>query len=166
MALENFELPLSIVSQGDVSRLKRELEALDEYIKQANLRKPGTPLKTLPKESVVLSEFAELNKLNLLTDNDRSRAITFASELNDNAPVVHISFAADPSAMFMNKITAWFRQNINNLILVNVGLEPSIAVGCTLRTDNKFHDFSLRKHFESQRPFLLSKLKESRPVSK
>ena len=166
MAPDNFELPLSIVGQGDASRLKRELESLDEFIKQANLRKPGTPLKTLPKESSTLSEFAELNKLNLLTDNDRNIAIAFANELKNKAPVVHISFATDPSAVFMSKITAWFRQNVNKLVLVNIGLEPTIAVGCTLRTDNKFHDFSLRKHFEGQRTFLLSKLKESRPASK
>jgi hypothetical protein len=161
MALDKFELPPTVISQGDVSRLKRELEAVDNFIKQASLRQPGTPLKRLPKESSNLTDFVEINKLNLLIDKDRNEAIEFTDELFNKAPVVHISFAADPSAAFINKITNWFRQNIDHLILVNVGLEPSIAVGCTVRTDNRFHDFSLRKHFESQRSLLLSKLKQS-----
>ncbi len=165
MALDKYELPLSIVGHGDASRLRRELLEIDSFIKQAALRQPGTPLKRLPKESMGLSDFLDTNKLNLLKEEDRAAAIAFVNELVDKAPVVHISFAADPSSVFISKITDWFRQNIDRLVLVNIGLEPSIAVGCTLRTDNHFHDFSLRKRFDSQRQLLLSKLKESRPAS-
>jgi len=161
MALEDFSLPIIIVSQADVSRLERELTGLDDYISQAKLRQPGSPLERLPKTSRGLNDFAELNKLNFLVDEDRRRALDFLMELAKVGLVVHIGFAADPSSAFLAKITTWFRQNIDHLILVNVGLEPTIAAGCTLRTDNHFHDFSLRHHFEEQRPLLLSKLRES-----
>jgi hypothetical protein len=161
MALDKYMLPTSLISEGDISRVLRELINLDNYIQQAKLRQPGTPLKRLPKTSNGLDDFSELNHLNLLLDKDRDKARVFLEKLMKNAPVVHISFAADPSAVFMTKIISWFRNNINQLTLVNIGLEPTIVAGCTVRTDNRFHDFSLRHHFDAQRQFLLSKLRES-----
>lgn len=159
MAHDKYELPLSIVSQGDASRVRREIHDLDDYIKQTKLRQPGSPLQRLPKTSKSLNDFANVNKLNLLLEKDRLTAIAFLEDLAEQAPLVHISFAVDPSASFTAKITKWFRDNINPLILVNIGLEPTIAAGCTVRTDNHFHDFSLRQHFDHQRPLLINKLR-------
>ncbi len=161
MAHNNWTIPPHIISSGDVKRLKRELEQLEEFIKQSNLRKPGTFLEKLPKTSRSLSDFGELNKLNLLLEKDRLLANQFLADLIDKAPVVNVGLATEPSVVFMTKIAAWFRNNINPLILINFGLEPTIAAGCTIRTLNKFHDFSLRKHFDAQHPLLLSKIKES-----
>lgn len=159
MALDKYSLPPHIISQGDASRVRRELHQLDEFIKQTKLRQAGTPIQRLPKTSKGLNDFALINKFNLLTEKDRTVAIGFLDELVDKAPVVHISFAVDPSASFMIKITKWFRENIDHLVLVNVGLEPTIAAGCTVRTDNHYLDFSLRKHFDEQRSLLMSKLR-------
>jgi len=166
MALDNdnnkYKLPSSLIGEGDVSRTLRELTNLDGFIKQVNLRQAGASLdSSLPKTSKGLNDFSTLNHLNLLKEEDRTRAIDFLTELIKGAPVVHISFATDPSAVFMAKIISWFRENIDRLVLVNVGLEPTIAAGCTIRTDNRFHDFSLRHHFDAQKSFLLSKLRES-----
>jgi len=161
MELKDLTLPLTIVGSGDVKRLMREVKSLDDYLKQAELRHPGTPPSKLPKTTSGLNEFAEINKLNLLLKKDRAKALEATSDLIAKAPVVHISFASDPSSAFMAKITNWFRSNIDHLILISVGLEPSIAAGCTIRTDNHFHDFSLREHFDAQRGFLLDKIKEA-----
>ncbi len=160
MALDNLKLPLQIIGQGDANRVRRELNDLDDYIRQAGLRQPGTPLKTLPKTSRGLSDFAAINKLNLLEADDRQTAMSYLDELISRAPIVHISFAVDPSAAFMAKIAAWFRDKIDPLILINVGLEPNIAAGCTLQTDNHYHDFSLRQHFLDQRQSLMDRIKE------
>ncbi len=159
MALDQFNLPVQVMSQGDVSRITRELHDLDDFIKQSHIRKPGVTLKNLPKTSKGLNDFAEINKLNLLKESDREAAAVFLDELSVKAPVVHISFAVDPSAPFMAKITSWFRENIDHLVLVNVGLEPTIAAGCTVRTDNLFHDFSLRSHFDEQKTLLISRIR-------
>lgn len=166
MAHDHFTLPVGIVGQGDVSRVRRELHQLDDFIKQAKLRKPGSAAPHLPRTTKGLNDFATVNKLNLLTEKDRTLGIEFLDYLAAKAPVIHISFAVDPSAAFMAKITTWFRQNIDKFILVNVGLEPTIAAGCTVRTDNHFHDFSLRRHFDDQRPLLLSKMKGEEPAAK
>lgn len=160
MAHEHYVLPLAVVSQGDAMRLKRELEVLSDYVRQAELRQPGTPLKALPKTSTSLDAFAGDNKLNLLKHDDREAALNFLSRLADQAPVVHISFASEPSATFMRKLTRWFRDQIDPHVLVNVGLEPSIAAGFTLRTLNRYHDFSLRQQFSDHRDILLKGLKE------
>ncbi len=160
MAPENLKLPLSVVSNGDVMRIRREINQLDEYISQMALRKPGTPPKHLPRLSTSLNDFAEINKLNFLNNTDRSSALKFFQNLLDKGPIVHISFASEPSESFIRKITAWFRDNTTPLVMINIGLEPSIAAGCTLRTENHFHDFSLREHFKEQRSLLLNGIRE------
>ncbi len=159
MALDKFSLPNRIVSQGDVARVKRELHSLNDYLDQAQLRKTGSAMERLPKTSRGLDDFVTDNTLNLVNEQDRYAAISFFDELADKAPVVHVSFAVDPSANFIIKITGWFRENIDRLVLVNIGLEPTIAAGCTVRTDNHLYDFSLRSHFDKQRQLLISKIK-------
>jgi len=161
MEHDQYTLPTSLISQGDIRRTLRELTNLDEFIKQAQLRQTGEAVERLPKTSKGLNDFSTLNHLNLLKESDRSKSLGFLTDLTKNAPIVHISFATDPSASFMVKIISWFRHNINQLIVLDIGLEPTIAAGCTIRTDSHFHDFSLRHHFDDQRSFLLSKLRES-----
>ena len=68
---------------------------------------------------------------------------------------MHISFAADPSASFTEKIVAWFRENIHPNILVQIGLQPNIAAGCVVRTANKIFDFSLRENFNQSQQSLI-----------
>jgi F0F1-type ATP synthase delta subunit len=160
MAHEQLVLPLSVVSQGDAMRLSRELEVLSDYIHQSELRKSGSSLKSLPKLSATLNEFTEENRINLLKNEDRNTAAAYLKSLVENAPIVHISFASEPSSRFMNKVTKWFRQEIDSRLLINVGLEPSIAAGFTLRTLNHYHDFSLRQQFSDQRELLLNGIKE------
>lgn len=158
--VHKLSLPLEIMSPGDVSRLNRELGVIDNYIQQAKLRQPGTPLQHLPRMTRGLNSFTEANKLNLLLSNDRTAGLAFLEQLMNKGKVVHVSFVTDPSITFLSKLTAWFRDNIDPLIQISVGLEPTIAAGCIVRTDNRLHDFSLRKHFDAQRPLLLAKIKE------
>ncbi|HEX7368435.1 MAG TPA: hypothetical protein VF261_02155 [Candidatus Saccharimonadales bacterium] len=153
-------LPNLVVGPGDVSRLHRELEALDEYLRQASLRggEDKADEVRLPKLSRSLDELAGLNKLDLLDEGQRDQAKQFLQALLKHAPVVHVSFAADPSSAFMDKIITWFRQNVHPRLLVRVGLQPTIAAGCVLRTPNHYYDFSLRQHFVHQKSLLLQKL--------
>jgi len=161
MAPDKLQLPAIIISLADVRRVLRELNNLDQYMLQASLRPPTTKLESLPKNSRSLSRLAEVNKLNFLHKEDRQVAIKFLNYLISDGCRVNISFASEPSIAFLTKITEWFRANINNLILINVGLEPSIAAGFMLRTDNKFHDFSLRHHLDNNRQVLINKLRQS-----
>ena len=150
-------LPVNIASRSDVGRLLREVEALDEFMRQATIRTPGTSLK-LPKTSRLLDELASGNQLNMLHAEDRQRIKTFLMMVKANAPVLHMSFSADPSPLFLEKLLAYVRREIHPLILVHTGLQPTIGAGCILRTTNKYFDFSLRQRFLEKRELLLEKL--------
>lgn len=152
-------LPLLAVGPGDVARLQRELEALDDYLHQAGLKHEHEP--KLPRTSKMLDEFASANELDLLHAAARKQAASFLRDVQTHAPVMTMSFAVDPSSAFTAKVTAWLRQNIHPLLLLRVGLQPNIAAGCTVRTANRYFDFSLRRHFKDQREVLLTKLREA-----
>ena len=150
-------LPATVTGLTDVTRLQRESETLDEYLRQASLRKGGHATE-LPKIPVMLDDIATVNHLNLLQAADRQKLADFLQQLQTKAPVIHMSFAAEPSSEFTGKIVTWLRQNIHPMVLVQVGLQPSIAAGCTLRTTNKVFDFSLRQHFVQNRQLLVDAL--------
>lgn len=157
---EGMLLPLLVISPSDVSRLTRELEGLSDYLHQAGLRKGGDAIK-LPRTSRMLDELASANDLNLLKAEDRENARTFLDHIAKSSPVATISFAAEPSSAFLAKVVTWLRQNIHKSLLLRVGLQPTIAAGFTLRTTNKHFDFSLRKHFDEQKPMLIEKLRST-----
>ncbi|HSX36840.1 MAG TPA: hypothetical protein VLG13_01835 [Patescibacteria group bacterium] len=158
---KQLQLPLLVVSPTDLSRLKREVEALDEYMRQAAVRKGGEQLAKLPRTSRMLDEFAAANELSLLHGELRKQALEFLGTLQTEAPVLNMSFARDPSSAFEAKIIAWLRQNIHPTVLLRVGLQPTMAAGCTLRTPNHYFDFSLRAHFAEQHQLLVEKLQKA-----
>lgn len=152
-------LPLLVTGPSDVSRLLREVRSLEDYLHQASLRRDGGTIN-LPRTSRILEELAFANHLDLLQSVDRQLAVDFLNRVKQQAPVVHISFAVDPSSAFMSKITSWLRQNIHPLVLVQIGLQPMIAAGCILRTKNHYYDLSLRRYLDDKRPLLLQKISE------
>ena len=87
-------LPLAVITHTDVARLKREVEAVDDFLRQMALRQSGTNM-VLPRTSPMLEEFVRGNNLNMLQQNDRARLIQFLGELKDKAPLIHISKARE-----------------------------------------------------------------------
>jgi hypothetical protein len=148
-------LPSLVISPGDVLRLKRELEALNDYLYQANLRQGGEAQVKLPKTSRPMDEFAAANKLNLLEDETRAAAMRTLDAIYARAPVVHMSFAVEPSSAFRQKLVIWWRQHIHPAVLLEVGLQPTIAIGTVLRTPSKQYDFSLRERFKAKKSVLM-----------
>ncbi len=153
-------LPVTVVGKPDVIRLLREVEAIDGFMQQARVRKGGESLE-LPKTSQVLENMASVNSLNLLQDQDRVEISTVLKSTLANAPVMHISFASNPSTKSMERIVSWFRQEISPDALLEVGLQPSIAAGFTLRTTSKYFDFSLRKTLSGKENSLLEKMRST-----
>lgn len=156
-----FQLPVAVVTLVDVSRLRRELADIDEFMLQATVRKAGTQ-PPLPRTSHNLDETAAYNKLNLLQAADRKQLAGYLEALRQTAPSLHMSFAADPSPAFQKKLITWLRNEIHPQLLLQIGLQPSIAAGCIVRTPNKYFDLSLRKHFDQHKQVLLDKLAETR----
>lgn len=154
---ENLDLPTSITSRSDVGRLLRETKVLDEFLEQAAIREHGTPMK-LPRTSRLMDELISANKLNPLIEKDRKQLLAFLDGIYKEAPVLYMSFNADPSPLFSQRLITWLRKEIHPLVLVQSGLQPSLGAGCTLRTPNKYFDMSLRERFQQKRGLLLQKL--------
>ena len=159
-------LPMSIYSPSDISRLVRELDNLENQIMQEQIRSKESKL-VLPKVSQQLNTLADVNKVDLSERTHRQTLQTALAAVKQKAPVVHISFSSEPSAGFMEKIATWFRQQTNPYVLLTVGLQPSIAVGCVVRTPNKQFDLSLGKDLLKKSDLLISKfsLKEQETAS-
>ncbi len=152
------KLPLSVITKLDLLRLVREANALQEYLLQASVRSGGTPMQQLPKLSRFLDDTARANSINLLDNNQRLALIKALEALKESAQVIHMSFAAEPSGAFLTSLITWLRTNVGSLIVLQVGLQPQLAAGCIVRTENKLLDFSLRAHFTSRREELAKML--------
>jgi F0F1-type ATP synthase delta subunit len=162
MARKGFLLPTLILGPADVNRTLVEMQQLDDYLLQTYKKVPDE-IK-LPKTSRTLEALAEVNDADLLALEDRQRLQAFLVSLQQHAPVLHISFAAEPSAAFTSRIVGWLRANVSKYVLLQVGLQPSIAAGCVLRGTNKVFDMSLRRYLQDQKPLmaqLMAKVREA-----
>ena len=148
------KLPVTVVSQVDVARLIRELNGLEDFFTSAQLRPPGGSM-TPPRLTRTLDNLARDNRLNLLEKPQRLELATALNQLLKTAPLLHISFASDPPPRFLKEILNWFRANVHPQALLQVGLQPTIAAGCVLRTPNKVFDLSLRTYLNQQEPYLV-----------
>jgi hypothetical protein len=161
MAHENHaKLPPLVVGPVDVGRLTREIESINDAMMQLKLRQNGETAKNakLPETSGLMDQVVEYNKLNLLHEADRNILLGFLKHIKAKAPIMHVSFSADPSAAFLEKIMVWLRREIHPYTLMTVGLQPNIGAGCVLRTTNKYFDLSLRQSFAEKRGLLIDKL--------
>ncbi len=159
------QLPMGLVTRADAGRLAQEAEAIDNFLRQATVRTPGTNVQ-LPKTSRLFDETVTTNKLNLLVEADRQRLYQFLQTVRATAPILHISFNTDPSPVFLQGLITWIRQQMHPYLLLQIGLHPSIGAGCVVRSTNKYFDFSLRQRFADQRELLISKLTANDKVSK
>lgn len=158
-------LPVSVTGPVDIGRLIRELELIDNTLLQLGLRAGDGSNVKMPKTSRLMDHMVDLNKLNLLQKKDRAVLAQFLSIVKEHAPVMHMSFSADPSPAFSDKLMTWLRREVHPLLLLTVGLQPNIGAGCIVRTTNKQFDISLRQDFASKRDLLLSRLTKTVPAA-
>lgn len=156
-AKQELKLPVLVFGVVEVRRLKRELEALDEFMRQSAIREPGKQV-ALPRVSRLLDALANDNGRNLLQADDRQEMSDYLAGIEKSAPSIHMSFASDPSSAFVAKMVTWLRANIDSNILLQIGLQPTLAAGCIVRTANKTFDLSLRQNLTNQRSKLMEAL--------
>lgn len=158
---EKIVLPLSVISPMDIARVSRELEAYSEYYHQLELRKNKHSDFKSPKLSQLLDNLLELNMLDLTDASDRNNLSIFIDDIKTSAPVMHASFSVDPSVSFLEKIIAYLRKEINQKLLLTIGLQPNIGAGLLLRTQNKYFDFSLKDRLADASSELIKLIKET-----
>lgn len=164
MALNNkkqFILPPQVVGKADINNLLHEIELLEsELLKlkgQASLS--ASQKSTLLRVTDELAQTAAVNDYDLKKASDRQKFTKTLIDIRDQAPLLHISFAAESSPKVTQAILAWLRGNVHRYALLHIGLQPAIAAGCVLRTPNKIFDLSLRASFEKRQPYLVELIK-------
>lgn len=153
--MEPLKVPVGLIGLGDIARLMRELNNLDDFFAGTKTRPAGTASSQLPKISRLLDSLSRDNNVNLLDEKERQQLRDRLQEIYDHAPSMHISFAVEPSPKALEKILLWVRQNVHPQALLQIGLRPGIAAGCMLRTTNKVFDMSLRSNLEQQSGYLI-----------
>ncbi|MFZ1323781.1 MAG: hypothetical protein WAQ57_01310 [Candidatus Saccharimonadales bacterium] len=149
-------LPTTLISRGDLGKCLREVEQINDYFHQSGLR--GSKDQPLPTLGHTLESLAQANGLNLIHAEDRDELIRFLTRLKAKAPSVFMSFPSEASDDFIAKLLDWFRAEVHPYVLLNAGLQPELAAGCTLRTTNKFFDFSFRNRLERSKQKLVEAL--------
>jgi len=147
-------LPTSLVSQVDVARIMRELTTLSDFFISTKARPAGSDVQP-PRLSRSLDQLAQANKVNLLEDAQRRQLYDELNEVLGRAPLIHMSFASEASPKALDRIIDWLRSNIHPQTLLQVGLQPTIAAGCVVRTSSRVFDLSLRSHLRGQEPYLI-----------
>lgn len=161
--LNTVRLPAGIIGRADVARTLRELQILDELMAQAALLVDTVP--TLPRVSQLTRELADINAFEIALAADRARLIVFLEKIKKSAPVLHMSFASEPSLEATMTIIEWLRLEINSYALLQIGLQPSIVAGCMLRTANKVFDFSMHRRLEDSKSVLRESIGALRTTS-
>lgn len=146
------KLPLSIINRQDILRLMHEVREVDNQMLEAVLKHESKV--HIPHASESLVAIVRDNAIDLSQEKNRKTLLAELEKLKHSAPIVHISFANEPSAIVMQKLVLWWRREIHPQVLIHVGLQPSIAIGCIVRTSNKQFDFSLKRRLLESRGLL------------
>lgn len=158
---DKYLIPSVLVTRADLSRMLREVETLDGNLESQKVRSGQEQVEyQLPAMSQALTDFLELNRIDVRDDQDRMIMKEQLRKLKDKAPIVHMTFAtaADPESV--QRLVGWMRENAHPQTLLSVGLQPSIVGGMYMRTPNHVHDYSMKALFAGKHGALIAKLEE------
>lgn len=160
---EDFELPPTLVSRLDVSRLVTEAERIDNEMTESAVReKTGAQAAVAPAMSEQFLEFLQLNQLTFTASVERSRIVKQLHLLKDRVPVIHMTFAVEADRESLGQLAQWLRQSIHKQAVISVGLQPGLVAGVYLRTPNQVHDLSLKAKLAGSRDLLIKELEAAR----
>lgn len=145
-------LPVTVRTRADVARLSREVRAYDEVVRESQLRSRQIPELTSISES--LSILLATLKVDLKDAQSRHILVEKLQAIHQGAPVVHLSFATQPSSVALDALVGWFRMNAHAMTLIEVSVLPSIVAGCRIRTTNQVFNFSLSGAVDAAAPAL------------
>ena len=152
---QTFVLPADVIGRSDVNHLMREIEKVDYELEAQAVRQPGQAL-ILPSLTHTMAGIMAANNLAVETPDHRKDLLTNLRTIKEHAPVMQITFAADPDPAVLAQLVGWVRQNLHPAALVTVGMQPSIVGGCVVRTPDHIYDFSLKKQFKQNISDLLA----------
>jgi hypothetical protein len=105
-----------------------------------------------------LSDFLELNKLDITNPQTRMALKHQLGVMKDKSPTIRMVFAVEPEPEFLQQLVAWIRQEIHPGALLTIGLQPGIIGGVYMRTPNHIHDFTVRTLLAGKRDLIRTEL--------
>jgi hypothetical protein len=143
------KLPTVIASRKDIIRLHREIRAFIDAVTQSIMRHDN-PVQ-YPAISEQLRALAVANQVDMRDPKNCEGMLERLDYLKEHAPSIHISFPTEPTAEVLERLVTWFREEVDPNVVIQVGLQPTIAAGVVVRTPNHQFDFSLRRHLYANR---------------
>lgn len=158
-----FQLPPTVVSKIDLSRLVSELERVDNDLTTMAVRtKAGAGSQTVPTMSARLAGFLRQNGIVLDNPKIRSELVKQLKLLKDNVPVIHMTFAVEADPESLQQLVSWLRSSVHPQAVIEVGLQPGLIAGVYLRTPNHVHDLSLKRALDGGHELLVKELEALR----
>lgn len=155
--MSQYQLPPSVVTRADVSRLVSELEHVDDDMNSARLRGQHA---VVPNLSPALHDFVTVNQLSLDDAKNRTEIIAAIRQLKDTAPVIHMTFASPADSESLGQLVHWLRVSVDAGAVIQTSLQPSLIAGVYIRTPNHVHDFSLKGKLQAGHGVLVKRLQE------
>lgn len=147
-------LPVTMVTLNELEELQQELQGIVDFFARMARRQPGAPVEP-PKASLGLEYLAKQHNCNLLDKNDRDKLTDILHQMRKLARPIHVTFASQPPNLWLQRICAWFRENVDKNILLKVGYAPHIVSGCVVKASLNTYDFSVGSKLDKARPVLL-----------
>ena len=159
-----FVLPAALISRADLARLLLEVESIESQLESQKVRNRGKADASyhLPTMSQSLSDFLDVNKLDLADDQGRMLLTEQLRVLKDKAPTIHMTFSVGADPHSLGLLVDWLRKEVHPQALVSVGLQPALVGGAYVRTPNKVHDFSMRSLMQGKRNVMINELEKLR----
>lgn len=148
-----YVLPPALITRTDLSRLVREVEDLDNELGGQKARNHATGKQGyhLPSVSQGLSDFIELNNVDLTNDQARMELRRQLKRIKDKAPVIHLTFAMEADLPTLRQLARYIRKEFHPQALLQTGLQPALVGGVYMRTPNRAYDFSIRAKLAENR---------------
>lgn len=158
-AQTNFTLPSSVVSKKDLARLVNEFEQVDSERTAADVReKTGVAMQAEIPMSEQLNTFLSQNQLTVGNSLERSQLIKELRVLKETVLVIHMTFATPADRESLKRLVQWVRASIHPQAVIEVGLQPALVAGVSVRTPNRIHDFSMRAMLKKNHGMLVKEL--------
>ena len=156
---DSLKLSNTIFKIVQIRLLKFELSSLIDQLDGLTLHQELITKDKL-NSSHLLLELLEINNLDPTKQSDLTLLQGALESLDAQAQILHFSFNQRPQPEFIDTLIDWLRENISPKVLISIGYNPALGLGFTLRTNNKYFDFSLAKRFRNHHQDLVNRIKE------
>lgn len=157
-----FELPPQLATPQAISVCLAELVQVQEALRSSSLAKragatgrPSPRLSLSPDAQELLKNAATPGKVTL---SELGMAIEFLQQVQQEAPVVTVTLAAEASYDQQRTLAAWFQKLSSQTVLCRFATDASIAGGVVVRTPRRMYDFSFATLLRGQTDALAQEL--------